>query len=183
MARHPAAPNVTLTAFVSRRVQEVGRLLASDAQTVISGAHHHGDERVVVNLEVPLGNEGSVSRAAAVTLRASEWEDGQFRLPITVSALERERWFPTFSGVLEADEVGVGDTRLRLTGTYELPLGPLGRATGRAGADKLARASIYSLFVNMVTGTERELRETEPEWRPAPAPETLRQKDDHPLDA
>lgn len=182
MAR-PAVPNVTLTAFVSRPMKDVARLLASDAQTVISGAHHGGDERVVVNLEVPLGKEGSVSRAAAVTLGMSEWEDNHFRVPITVNAVERERWFPTFTGELEADEVGVGDTRLRLTGTYELPLGVLGRASGRAGADKLARASLYSLFVNMVTGAERELRNTEPGFRPAPAPDMLRQKDDHPLDA
>jgi hypothetical protein len=183
MARRASPPNLTLTAFVGRPVQDVGRLLASDPQTVISGAHHGGDERVVVNLEVPLGKEGSVSRAAAVTLGVSAWEEEHLRLPITVSALERERWFPTFTGVLEADEVGVGDTRLRLSGTYELPLGALGRVSGRAGADKLAQASLYSLFVSIVTGAERELRSMAPEWRPAAAPEILRQKDDHPLDA
>lgn len=183
MASHASAPNVTLTAFVGRPVQEVSRLLASDAQTVVSGTHHGGDERVVVNLQVPLGNEGSVSRAAAVTLGLPAWEDGHFSLPITVTALERERWFPTFSGALEADEAGVGDTRLRLTGTYELPFGAVGRATARAGADKLARASMYSLFVNMITAAERELRAAAPEWRPAAAPEVVRQKNDHPLGA
>src|SRR4029077_2704354 len=104
-----------------------------------------------------------------------------FRLPLEVSATDRERWFPTFTGALEADDVGVGDTRLRLTGTYELPLGALGRMTGRAGADKLARASLYSLFVNVVSGAERELRETEPAWRPALAPEIVRRGDDPPL--
>ena len=181
MTNRVSARSVTLTAFVGRPVQDVGKLLAADASAIITGTHHNMDDRVVVNLEVPLGNEGAVSRAAALTLGAPQWENGRVRLPLAVSAVDRERWFPTFTGALEADDVGVGDTRLRLTGTYELPLGALGRMTGRAGADKLARASLYSLFVNVVTGAERELRETEPVWRPAPAPEILRRDDDHPL--
>jgi hypothetical protein len=181
MTNREGARSVTLTAFVGRPVQEVAKLLAADAPVVITGAHHTMDDRVVVNLEVPLGNEGAVSRTAALTLGVSRWDHGRFRLPLAVSAVERERWFPTFTGALEADDVGVGDTRLRLTGTYELPLGALGRMTGRAGADKLARASLYSLFVNVVSGAERELRETEPAWRPAPAPEIVRRDDDHPL--
>ena len=172
---------MTLTAFVGRPVQEVAKLLAADAPVVITGVHNNKDDRVVVNLEVPLGNEGAVSRTAALTLGVAQWDHGRFRLPLAVSAVEREHWFPTFTGALEADDVGVGDTRLRLTGTYELPLGALGRMTGRAGADKLARASLYSLFVATVTAVEEELRESTPAWRPAAGAEVVRSDDDHPL--
>lgn len=183
MAHRSSARSVTLTAFVGRPLQEVAKLLSADAQTVIAGGHHAGDDHVVIKLEVPLGNEGAVSRAAVVALGVAEWHAGTFCLPLTVTALEREQWFPTFTGALEADEVGVGDTRLQLRGTYQLPLGALGRATGRAGADKLARASLYSLFVSVVAHTERQLQETAPTWRPAAAGEIVREHDDHPLGA
>src|SRR5579872_1510708 len=174
---------MTLTAFVGRPVQEVADLLVSRAASVVPGAKQSDGHHVVVNLEVPLGSEGSFSRAASIGLGPAESRDQRCRLPFTVSALERERWFPTFNGQLEADDVGIGDTRLRLIGEYDLPLGALGRATGRAGADKLARASLYSLFVSIVTGIERELRQNGPAYRPAPAPDLVRGSDDSPVGA
>lgn len=183
MAHRSADRNVNFTAFVGRPVQEVGKLLASDAAEVIAGSPQRDADRVIVNLEVPLGHEGAVSRAASVAIGLPQWESTRVTIPVAVNALERERWFPTFHGSLEADEVGVTDTRVRMTGSYELPLGAFGRATGRAGADKLARASLYSLFVAMVTAVERELRERAPSWRPSAGAEIVRGKDDHPLGA
>lgn len=171
------------TAFVGRPVQEVAKLLASEAPRVVAGAHQREPDHVIVNLEVPLGREGSVRRPASVTLGIPGWDSDRFRLPLAVTALEREKWFPTFHGSLEADEVGIGDTRLRLIGEYELPLGVLGRASGRAGADKLARASLYSLFLATVTAIEQELRDMAPAWRPAPSGEIVRTENDHPLGA
>lgn len=173
--------SVTFTAFLGRPVQDVAKVLVSEASEVIGGHRQHDADRVVVDLDVPLGKEGAVSRAAAVAIGLRDWEDGQLHLSLTVNALERERWFPTFHGSLEADEVGIGETRLQLIGSYELPLGVFGRATGRAGSDKLARASLYSLFVRIVTTLENELRESAPGWRPSAASGIVRDHDDHPL--
>ena len=178
-----AERTVTLTAFVGRPLEDVARLLSADAPTVISGSRNGGDGPLAVKLEVPLGTEAAVSRAAGVTLGPPEWDADEFRLPVAVCSLERPQWFPTFHGALEASGAGASDTRLRLTGTYELPLGALGRASGRAGADKLARASLYSLFVNIVVGTERQLTQAAPAWRPAQAGDMLRSDEDHPLGA
>lgn len=173
---------LTLTAFVGRPVQEVAALLVSRAPNVMPGAPQSDGHHVIVNLDVPLGNEGSVSRAASIELGIAD-RDERCRLPITISALERERWFPTFHGQLEAEDFGIGDTRLRLIGEYDLPFGAIGRATGRAGADKLARASLYSLFVSIVTAIELELKQNGSGFRPATAPELVRGRDDHPLGA
>ncbi|MCU1449693.1 MAG: hypothetical protein JWP02_1863 [Acidimicrobiales bacterium] len=159
-------PLVTMTTYLSRPLAEVAALLTTDASAVIGGAARRGERRLVLELDVPLGQHGVVSRPVTVVLGPIESDERHFSLGLEISALDSARWFPTFEGRLEADGEGLDDTRLRMTGTYRLPLGRAGRATGPLGGDRLARSSLFAFFLSVVAGAERELRECAPLWRP-----------------
>jgi hypothetical protein len=119
---HPER-TVEFAATLGRPVDEVARLLMAEAPFVIAGIDDSDSHRLVVPLEIPLGQHGSVRRPAVLDLGIPERHGGTFRMPLTVTALDTERWFPTFDGALEAHEADIGETTFRMTGRYALPLG------------------------------------------------------------
>jgi hypothetical protein len=168
------SPTVTMTTYLSHPLAEVAALLTTGASAVIGGSSRPDERRLVVELDVPLGHHGVVSRPVNVVLGPVESEEDHFSLGLAISALDSSRWFPTFVGRIEADGEGLGDTRLRLAGAYQLPLGRAGRTSGPLGGDRLARSSLYAFFLGVVAGAERELRQRAPRWRPAQMPTSLR---------
>lgn len=177
MATQTADRTVSFATFIGRPLEEIASVLVANGPAVIAGSPRPDRERLVVELEVPIGQHSAVRRTAVVALGMPESDERTLRLPLRVSAVHKERWFPTFTGALEASEPGFGETRLRLVGTYELPMGPLGRASGHLGGDRSARASLYALFLEIAAGIERETRLAAPAWRPAPLPDSLRDED------
>ena len=73
-------------------------------------------------------------------------------LPVAWQATGRERLFPTFDGELEASEADDG-TRLRLHGTYTVPLGVIGRFGDGVVGWRLARRSLDALLAAARTAT------------------------------
>jgi hypothetical protein len=168
---------VGFTAYIDRPVDEVATLLMASTAVVIAGGERGHTDRIVVPLEVPMGQHGSARRPAVVSVGPAEAEDGCLRLPLRITALDNERWFPTFEGALTVESSQFCESTVRMNGEYRLPLGALGRATGSLGGDKAALTALYALFLEVIAGVEREMRETGPRWRPAPVSTSLRDED------
>ena len=164
------------SSVLGRAVNDVVPVLVRDcASAFATKAGTRGQpHRVTVEVDVPVGAGQTVlTRAAVVELGQPEWDDCSVRVPLTIAATVGERWFPSFSGQLEAREALLGETELRLVGRYALPLGAVGRLTGHLGGDDLARASLAALFQATIVRIEAVLRDAAPSWRPAPAPDAL----------
>src|SRR6188768_3392541 len=100
MAAQEEHRTIALTAFIGRPVEEVATLLGTRPASVITGGRSANLHHMVVTLQVPVGQHADVRRTAVVTLEPHERGDGRIRLPLSITALDSERWFPTFSGAL-----------------------------------------------------------------------------------
>ena len=72
-------------------------------------------------------------------------EDGTFAVSVWWEAAERPHLFPTFDGALEVRRHGDG-TELRLVGSYEPPLGPVGRFADGVFGHRVVMASLDALL-------------------------------------
>ena len=113
---------------------QVCEVLADDPG-VVSGdgvtTHRYPPRRIV--LGVDLGSGTSVHQEVLVRLGVAQTTETGLVVPVAWEATGRKRLFPTFAGELEASEADDG-TRLRLHGTYTVPLG-----RGRPGRQRCRR--------------------------------------------
>jgi hypothetical protein len=82
-----------------------------------------------------------VSRPVRVGFGKMLDDDGVLALPIWWEAADHSGWYPTFDGGLEVRGSYAG-TELRLVGSYEPPLGPLGRFADNLLGHRLVLASL-----------------------------------------
>lgn len=102
-----------------------------------------------VEVAAPLGRSASLRHEVALTLGPPVRSAGRSRVSSEV------RWWPVghrilvpgFRGTLEVVEGnGPSDVRLRLAGTYRVPLGPLGLAFDGVVGRRIARRSLTELL-------------------------------------
>jgi hypothetical protein len=133
---------IEVATWIGARFAHVGEILADDAGAVFGdGAmvHQHASTRTV--LGVDLGAGTSVHQEVLVHLDVARATETGLVLPVAWQATGRPRLFPTFSGELEASEAD-GGTRLRLHGTYTVPLGVIGRIGDGVVGWRLASRSL-----------------------------------------
>jgi hypothetical protein len=175
MKRSIEASTVTRVAFA--RAREV---LLEDPGAVVSETHtadERRERRFSMDLGVDLGAGASVHQTGTVQLGAPRSVDRWLVLPMSWRADGRERLLPAFEGELKTSEVRRG-TRLRLTGTYTVPLGILGRFGDGVFGRRLARRSLNALVQRLASRLESEAqaRLDSVGWRPAPHPDELRER-------
>jgi hypothetical protein len=100
------------------------------------------------DLRADLPGGGSVSRSARVGYGRMMEEDGAVVLPVWWEDAERPDLFPTFDGGLELYRDGRG-TALRLVGSYQPPLGLLGRVGDGLGGHRIVMASLNQFLADV----------------------------------
>jgi hypothetical protein len=82
-------------------------------------------------------------------------------IPLVLAARQHTDWFPVFRGEARSEEQGPLDSRLRLIGNYEVPLGALGTIVNRrvlgAGAQRSLRAFVERLRADVLDELRRSL--------------------------
>lgn len=119
-------------------------IVVGAASDVIGGLLHR-DPRAVVGasttLEATAGYGPTVRRQVALTIGTPQRDGEVVTVPIGWHAEAHEDLFPTFDGALAAEPYA-GATRLRLTGTYAVPLGLLGRFGNGVLGRRIAQQSV-----------------------------------------
>lgn len=126
-------------------------------------------------LAVDMGEGAAVRQAVAVELGIPHIDAQQVTLPISWEAKGRSGLFPTFAGHLVV-EPGAAGSQLVLAGSYEIPLGPLGRFGDALIGRRMAQRSL-SAFVRMVADRidgVADVRVPASGWGP-PRPVSLRE--------
>ena len=117
-------------------------------------------------LGVDLGSGTSVHQEVLVHLGVAQTTETGLVVPVAWQATGRKRLFPTFTGELEASEADDG-TRLRLHGTYTVPLGVIGRVGNGVVGWRLACRSLDALLAGLGRQLEVEVDRRRATRRPS----------------
>lgn len=103
------------------------------------------DRAEMLGIDLPGGLH--VSQEVRVGLGPVFEEDGAYVVAVWWEAAEHPHLFPTFDGGFEVRGAG-GATELRLVGSYEPPLGALGRFADGVVGHRLVAASLDALLAS-----------------------------------
>jgi hypothetical protein len=81
------------------------------------------------------------------------------RIPIAWHAIRAPRAFPVMNAELTIYPLTSTETQLELAGSYEPPLGPIGRAIDAAILHKIAEASVLEFLQEIARFLREDLRE------------------------
>ena len=131
-------------AEVEHRLDDVRAHLGSWADV----AYRDGEE-----LRARVGpNRGSLAKEVRLEIGIAEIHRAGLVYPIRWSATGAGVLFPVLNADLKLAHVGSDQTTISLEGTYEPPLGPLGRAVDRIMLRKVADATIKAWVDRLAEG-------------------------------
>jgi hypothetical protein len=111
------------------------------------------------DLAVGLGGGACVHQQVTLQLGAPRSVGTELLLPLSWHPRGRQRWLPSFRGVLCASPDRRG-TRLRMQGTYSVPLGVFGRLGNDVVGHRFARRSLGDLVDEFGRRLGAEVRRT-----------------------
>jgi hypothetical protein len=117
-------------------------------QQIAEAAYDEGEE--LLSRVGPFGAVPGLSKA--VSMQAGQIRDrGEgFVMPLTWSATGPTELFPVMEADLEIAPLGAGESQLRLSGSYDPPLGAVGRQLDRLLLHQLAEATVRALLSQLV---------------------------------
>ncbi len=80
----------------------------------------------------------------------------RLRIPLAWEAESGRRVFPRFDGTIELEPMSAARAQLTLTGSYEVPFGPLGALADASALRRVAEASAEELVERIATGLGRD---------------------------
>jgi len=124
-----------------------------EASTIIAAASDRVGGLLRAEPEIALPNPatlsvGAVHHQVVVTVDDAHTIEDRVVVPVSWHATGNDHLFPTFLGELSA-EPSAGGTRLRLAGTYTVPLGLLGRFGDGVVGRRLAAESIRAFLADV----------------------------------
>jgi hypothetical protein len=154
MERFIEASTTARVAFARAR-----RVLLDDPGVVFSEKYTVEDRRAKrfrSELSVDLGVGTSVQQEVSLEIGVARSTDNGIVLPLVWRPTGRQRLVPKFKGELAASEARTG-TELRLHGTYNVPLGALGKFGDRIVGRRVARRSLGALAERLAWRLESEV--------------------------
>jgi len=140
-ARRVPVPVDVAVAVLDREPQ---RVIASRLETADAGGEAYAD----LGVEMPGGRR--VARDVRVGFGKLLDDDGIMAVPLWWEAAEHPELFPTFDGGLELRPAPEG-TELRLIGSYQPPLGALGRFADSVVGHRIVMTSLEGLLSSVAT--------------------------------
>lgn len=123
--------------------------------TVLCGYAARTDFTMTVELGIA---HGAVAVPVVVDVTGERRPDA---IPVSVRARERAGWFPVFAGDVACDDGGRLESRLRLSGTYEVPLGPIGAVVDRNVLAGAAERSLHGFLERLRADVIEEIERAE----------------------
>lgn len=151
-------------------VASVAAIIGSDPGVVLCDTCSAEDRRARVfrtQIAAELHGGGRIGHEVELELGALDAEGGEFVLPLRWHASGHERLFPTFDGALRV-RAGDKGTVLRLTGTYIVPLGLVGRFGDGLVRSRVVRGSLETFLADVVRRVDECVR-NERAWSPGAA--------------
>jgi len=163
MMRGMAGAAIRSFDYVNHPYAAVREKLSADPGAVFRSATRAAVARarsVAAQLHVSIGGVDVATDIAVSTRDITEATDGPSggqvtRIPIYWEAADHPRLFPFMNAVLSVYPLTATETQLDLEGTYEPPLGLVGKAVDQLVLHRLADASVH----RFVTDVARYLRE------------------------
>ena len=150
---------------VDRDYDEIRARVLADPRALIAasaGSAYRDGERLSVRL-TPLSNHPSLGKTVEVDLADPYEREDQLVLPMHWWAPGATRLYPHLDGDLEFAPLGALSTQLTLMGSYDPPLGFVGRHADVLLLHRVAEASIRSFLVSVSRNLDqpagRSLRE------------------------
>jgi hypothetical protein len=123
----------------------------------VPAVHVEGVRVASMDLGVTLGAGASVHQAVALRVAPPRALENGLILPLSWRASGHDRLLPTFEGELEISKRR-SLTRVRLAGTYTVPLGLVGRVGDGVVGWRVARRSIDALVERVARRLESAVR-------------------------
>jgi hypothetical protein len=117
-------------------------------QQVAEAAYDEGEE--LLSRVGPFGPVPGLSKAVRVQVGTVRERGDGFVMPLQWSATGPTELFPVMVADLEVAPLGAGASQLRLSGSYDPPLGALGRQLDRLLLHQLAEATVRALLSQLV---------------------------------
>jgi hypothetical protein len=150
---------IDVSTSIAARFEQARLVLCDDPGAVFGGGatdEEHKDLFARTVLSVELGAGASLHQEVALRLGDAQLTETAVVMPVAWQATGRKRLFPTFTGVLEATHEPTG-TRLRLHGTFTVPLGAIGRFANGVGGWHVAHRSLHALLARLGQRLEIEV--------------------------
>ena len=140
-------------------------------QQVAEAAYDEGEE--LLSRVGPFGSVPRLSKAVKVSAGKVRDRGEGFVMPLRWSATGPTELFPVMEADLEIAPLGAEETQLRISGSYDPPLGLLGRGLDRLLLHQLAEATVRAFLSQLVAAllVDPEPESVEPGLfgtRPAP---------------
>jgi hypothetical protein len=146
--------------YVDLPYDDVTQLLAEDAAGVLQAATETAAdhvETVVARLAVEVGGF-EIGRAVRIHVGAFDpVEITHVEVPLSWTAQEQEALFPSMGARLLVRMVPTTTdrTQIALSGSYEVPLGPVGAALDEVVGHHVAEAAVHRFVVDVATRLEK----------------------------
>ncbi len=145
--------SIEATTLVDAPVDDVWALLLRDPTAAVGTS---------ATLTSNVGRGRTVRRRVVLTVGAATRSGDAVTVPMGWRAATHEGLFPAFDGALVAERSAAG-TRLRLTGSYVVPLGALGRFGDGVLGRRVAHESVRAWLVETASRLTGHVVETDSE--------------------
>jgi hypothetical protein len=117
-------------------------------QQVAEAAYDEGEE--LLSRVGPFGSVPGLSKAVSVHVGKGRDRGQGFVVPLRWSATGPTELFPVMEADLEVAPLGAHESQLRLSGSYDPPLGSIGRQLDRLLLHQLAEATVRAFLSQLV---------------------------------
>jgi hypothetical protein len=117
-------------------------------QHVAEAAYDEGEQ--LLSRVGPFGPVPGLSKSVRLTVGKVRDRGDGFVVPLTWSATGPTELFPVMEADLEVTPLGAGASQLRISGSYDPPLGAIGRQLDRLLLHQLAEATVRALLSQLV---------------------------------
>ncbi|HEX6421150.1 MAG TPA: hypothetical protein VFZ77_21785, partial [Acidimicrobiales bacterium] len=151
---------VEATTTVHAPFEGVRTVLSEEPAIVMAGdlpAPERRSRQFRSDLGVDLPTGGAIRKAVDIEVGPLESANGTASVRLSWRASGRDRLFPVFDGHLEIRPEGNDATRLRVHGTYTVPLGPVGRFGDGLVGRRIARQSFESFLEDTAARLDAEV--------------------------
>jgi hypothetical protein len=123
-------------------------------QQVAVAAYDEGED--LLSRVGPFGPVPGLSKAVSVHVGKVRDRGDGFVMPLQWSATGSAELFPVMQADLEIEPLGEDQSQLRFSGSYDPPLGALGRKLDRLLLHQLAEATVRALLKQLVEALQTE---------------------------